>query len=59
MSELNYSANHLAKNSEKKDTGENVNRDCRYLVVFLIFRDKNFILLLACFGLIFTGRLHC
>ena len=34
-----------------------VNKDFRYLVVFLISRDKNFILLLACFGLIFTRSL--
>ena len=31
---------------------------CRYLVVFLISRDKKFILLLACFGLIFTRSLN-
>ena len=53
MSELNKSANHVTKTSEKK----RVNKDCRYLVVFLISRDKNFILLLACFGLIFTKAL--
>ena len=44
----------VSQNSEK-NTRENVNKDCRYLVVFLISRDKNFILLLACFGLIFTS----
>ena len=41
MSELNELANHLAKNSEKS-TSENINKDCRYLTVFLIYRDENF-----------------
>ena len=40
MSEINESANHLAKNSEK-NTKENVNKDCRNLPVFFISRDKN------------------
>ena len=31
--------------------------DSRYLVVFLISRDENFILLIACFGLIFSRSL--
>ena len=36
---------------------ENVNKDCRYIAVFLISRNNNFILLLSCFGLIFTRPL--
>ena len=31
--------------------------DSGYLVVFLISRDENFILLIACFGLIFSRSL--
>ena len=31
--------------------------DSGYLVVFLISRDENFILLIACFGLIFSKSL--
>ena len=38
----------------QKKTQENVKKDPRYLVVFLISCDRNFILPLACFGLIFT-----
>ena len=53
-SELNKSANHLAKNSDKKNTQEKVNKDCRNLVVLLISCNKNFILPLACFDSIFT-----
>ena len=41
----------------EKNTCENFKKDCRYLVVFLIFNDKNFILLLACFGLIIARSL--
>ena len=41
----------------QKKPVRNVNKDCWYLAVFLISRDKNFILLLACFGLIFTRSL--
>ena len=56
-SELNESANHLAKKSEKKNTQEVVFKDCRYLVAFLISCDKHLILLLTCFGSIFTRSL--
>ena len=56
MSELNESANHLAKSSGKKHE-----RKCQQnLQIFsrvLISPDKDFILLLACFGLIFTRSL--
>ena len=55
-SELNESANHLAKNTRNKHV-----RKCHQrLQVFscvLISRDKNFILLLVCFALIFTRLL--
>ena len=46
MSGLNESANHLDKNSKKKKKKQkkNVNKDCRYLVAFLISCDKHFIL---------------
>ena len=47
----------LLKTLEKKYIRKCQREDCRYLVVFLISRDKNFILLLACFGLIFTKSL--
>ena len=56
MSELNESANQLSKNSGKK----HVKKCQQRLQIFssiLISRDKNFILLLACFGLIFTRSL--
>ena len=43
--------------TQGKNTQENVNKDCIYLAVFLISCDKNFILLLACFGLIFARSL--
>ena len=47
----------LLKTKEKNTQENYVNKNCRYLSVFLNSRDKNSILLLACFGLIFTRSL--
>ena len=55
-SELNESANHLAKNSRKKHVRKCQQR-LQIFISVLISRDKNFILLLTCFGLIFTRLL--
>ena len=43
--------------TQEKNMWENVSKAYRYLVMFLISCDKNFILLLAYFDLIFTRLL--
>ena len=54
-SQLNESANHLAKNCRKK-TPKKISTKITD-IQFLTSRDKNFILILTCFGIIFTRSL--